>query len=55
MIDKNWGLNVDVKKLWLNPSWTANNGALTGKTHLDPWLVGVGVTYRFGGPVVAKY
>ncbi len=55
MVNANWGINVDVKKLWLDPNWSANNGALTGKARLDPWLVGVGITYRFGGPVVAKY
>lgn len=49
MIDRHWGFNVDVKKLWLRPSWDgdSNVGPLTGKVNLDPWLIGVGVTYRF--------
>jgi len=49
MIDKHWGVNVDVKKLWLRPGWdgTSNVGALTGKVNLDPWLIGTGVTYKF--------
>lgn len=49
MIDKHWGFNVDVKKLWLRPNWdgTSNVGALTGKVNLDPWLIGAGVTYKF--------
>jgi outer membrane protein len=55
MFTRNWGFNVDVKKLWVDTSFSANAGALTGRTHLDPWLVGVGLTYRFGGPVMAKY
>jgi outer membrane protein len=56
MFNKNWGFNVDVKKLWLDPTYSANiGGAVTGHTHLDPWLVGVGLTYRFGGPIIAKY
>lgn len=49
MIDRHWGFNVDVKKLWLRPNWDgdSNVGALTGKVNLDPWLIGAGVTYRF--------
>lgn len=49
MIDRHWGINVDVKKLWLRPEWdgTSNVGALTGKVNLDPWLIGGGVTYKF--------
>lgn len=56
MINRNWGLNFDVKKLFLDPSYTATgivNGApalavtLAGKAHLDPWLIGGGVAYKF--------
>jgi outer membrane protein len=50
MIDRHWGLNLDVKKLFLRPDWDGNSVAiqnLTGKVNLDPWLVGGGVTYRF--------
>jgi outer membrane protein len=49
MIDKHWGFNVDVKKLWLRPNWDgdSNVGALTGKVNLDPWLIGAGVTYKY--------
>ncbi|MCK9919462.1 OmpW family protein [Microbacteriaceae bacterium K1510] len=49
MFDKHWGFNVDVKKLWLRPSWDgdSNVGPLTGKVNLDPWLIGAGVTYKF--------
>lgn len=45
MLDANWGLNVDVKKLWLRPDVTATG--LTGNLRIDPWLIGAGVTYRF--------
>jgi outer membrane protein len=60
MLNANWGVNVDVKKLWLRPDITGNvtgTGAITGNLRLDPWIVGAGITYRFGssGPVVAKY
>lgn len=50
MLDQHWGLNVDVKKLWLQPNYSATvNGAIpvTGSAHIDPWLVGTGVTYKF--------
>lgn len=50
MIDRHWGLNVDVKKLWLQPNYSATvNGVIpvSGTAHIDPWLVGGGVTYRF--------
>jgi outer membrane protein len=50
MLDRHWGLNVDVKKLWLRPDYSATvNGAIpiTGRANVDPWLVGLGVTYKF--------
>ena len=49
MLDRHWGLNVDVKKLWLRPDYSATVSGLpvTGKAHIDPWLVGGGVTYKF--------
>lgn len=50
MLNRNWGLNFDVKKIWLRPSWDGTlNGVtpITGKVNLDPWLIGGGVTYRF--------
>lgn len=49
MIDRHWGLNFDVKKLYLRPDWdgTINGAAFTGKVNLDPWLIGGGITYKF--------
>lgn len=49
MLTKNWGFNLDVKKLYLR---TDAKGVLAGapikaKMHLDPWLIGAGVTYKF--------
>ena len=43
-LDKNWSLNFDVKKLYMD---TNENGLGLGKLKLDPVLVGVGVGYRF--------
>lgn len=49
MIDEHWGVNFDVKKIFLEPDFTATLGStvLTGKADLNPWLIGGGVTYRF--------
>lgn len=51
MLDKHWGINFDVKYLWLRPTFSAavNDGAiaLTGKAKLDPWIWGGGITYKF--------
>jgi len=50
MLDRHWGLNVDVKKLWLQPNYSATVNNLipvTGRANIDPWLVGAGVTYKF--------
>ena len=42
-----WSLNLDVKKIFLDTDISINNGANTSKAHLDPWVFGVGVGYRF--------
>lgn len=51
MIDRHWGINVDVKKLFLQTTATGtlgiNGPPVSSRIDLDPWLVGVGVTYRF--------
>ena len=46
-LDDHWGLNFDVKKLWLNIDAKLNNGAIRADVDLDPWIVGAGVAYRF--------
>lgn len=50
MIDRHWGINFDVKKLFLRADYNAVvNNAITvsGRATIDPWLIGGGVTYRF--------
>lgn len=49
MIDQHWGINFDVKKIWLRPDAKAYLGDIVVKTKakIDPWLIGVGVTYKF--------
>lgn len=47
MIDEHWGINFDVKKIFLEPKVKVNNGLVSGKVRIDPWLIGTGVTYKF--------
>lgn len=49
MINEHWGVNFDVKKLFLEPKFDVTVGGqeLSGKAKLNPWLIGTGVTYRF--------
>ncbi len=50
MINRNWGWNVDVKKLFLRPEAKgilAGASAGQGQARLDPWLISTGLTYRF--------
>lgn len=45
-LDKNWSLNLDVKKVQIR-SDLSSGGSKLGTVKVDPWLVGVGVGYRF--------
>lgn len=49
MVDEHWGINFDVKKLFLKPDFdvTVKGAKQTGSAALDPWLIGAGLTYRF--------
>ncbi|MFO0995292.1 MAG: OmpW family protein [Alphaproteobacteria bacterium] len=46
-LDKHWGVNLDMKRLFLRPGVSLNNGTLTGTLAIDPWIVGGGIVYRF--------
>lgn len=46
-LNEHWGLNLDVKKLFLNIDGKLNDGAIRADIDLDPWIVGGGVSYRF--------
>lgn len=46
-IQGNWSFNTDVKKIWLNTDVDVNNGAIAADVDLDPWVLGVGIGYRF--------
>ncbi len=46
----NWALNFDVKKVWINSDvdvTLAGGGKVKADTDINPWLVGVGVGYKF--------
>ncbi|MEN8723792.1 MAG: OmpW family outer membrane protein [Alphaproteobacteria bacterium] len=43
----NWYLNLDVKHIWLDTDVLVNNGGVTAKVDIDPWLIGLGVGYRY--------
>jgi outer membrane protein len=47
MINQNWGFNVDVKKILMEPRVKLAGGAIVGNLRINPWIVGAGVTYRF--------
>jgi outer membrane protein len=47
MLDKNWGLNVDLKYATMSTNVTTAAGVDGGKLTLNPWMPAVGVTYKF--------
>ncbi|HRK94979.1 MAG TPA: OmpW family outer membrane protein [Rhodospirillales bacterium] len=43
-----WSVNFDVKKLWLPAAVSVNDGAVKSRNaDIDPWIIGVGIGYRF--------
>ena len=49
-LDKNWFLNVDLKKIWIGSNvtvYTPIAPPLKTTVHINPWVVGLGVGYRF--------
>lgn len=62
MLTDNWGINFDVKKIMMEPNARVTllpAVPITAKVKINPWVIGMGVTYRFGGggggAVIAKY
>ena len=47
MLNKNWSINVDYKKVAIKTDVKDADGASLGTLKLNPGLVGVGVGYRF--------
>lgn len=46
-LDDHWMLNLDVKKVWINTDVKFNGGAIAADVDINPWLIGVGVGYKF--------
>jgi outer membrane protein len=48
-IDDHWAINLDVKKVWLNTDVSVQALGTTVYTDvdIDPWLLGLGIAYRF--------
>lgn len=47
-IAKNWYLNGDVKYVWMSTDVRVNaTGANLGSLDINPWIIGIGVRYRF--------
>lgn len=48
-ITPNWLLNIDVKWIYLRPDVNVDTtvGRIGANAHLDPWIFGAGVRYRF--------
>lgn len=48
-LNEHWGMNFDVKKLFLNIDADMRIGGapVSANIDLDPWIVGAGVAYRF--------
>ena len=47
MLDKNWGMNVDLKYATMSTNVSTLGGTSIGKLTLNPWMPAVGVTYKF--------
>ena len=50
-IGRNWYLNLDVKKIFLETTAHVEAGLspISVDAQIDPWVFGLGVGYRFGG------
>lgn len=46
-INDKWFFNADVKKIWIDTEAKFNNGGVRADIDINPWIVGVGVGYRF--------
>ena len=47
-LTRNWYLNADVKKIWVDTKVTDTiNAGIDAKLSVDPWVWGFGVGYRF--------
>lgn len=49
MFNEHWGVNFDLKKIYMQPKirLAAGGADVRGKAKINPWVTGVGITYRF--------
>lgn len=43
----NWYANLDVKKIYINTTAKFSGSAVRADVDIDPWIVGVGIGYKF--------
>ena len=46
-VNKDWFLNVDVKKIWLKTDVAINAGTINADVKINPWIFGVGFGRKF--------
>ncbi len=46
-LGNNWYANVDVKKVFIDTTAKFSGGAVRADVDIDPWIVGLGVGYKF--------
>jgi outer membrane protein len=47
-IDEHWGVNVDVRRIWINTDVTISGAVnATDEVDIDPWVVSTAIAYRF--------
>jgi outer membrane protein len=46
-LSDNWSLSVDAKRVWISTDVKYKGAKVTG-VDVDPWILGIGVGYRFG-------
>lgn len=46
-VSERWLLNVDVKKVWFETDASINGGALVSNVAIDPWVISIGLGYKF--------
>ncbi len=46
-LGNNWYANLDVKKIYIDTTARFSNSAVRANVDIDPWVVGVGVGYKF--------
>jgi len=46
-LGNNWYANLDVKKIYIDTTAKFSGGAVRADVDIDPWIVGVGLGYKF--------